>query len=157
MQEHGPVGARGGGEEAGRQRITGCLDPRGVGVCNRIAEAGTLRQHRGPSALWSQESLRGHLSSLHLIFFTAELCNSISIPTTPPPKPQETLESASASRSPELKALLPKSTTIPSHRVPGLWERDGVHFTAEGSRKLGHRLAALLEPLVSRPRMPKAS
>ncbi|CAE7932643.1 PAG2, partial [Symbiodinium sp. KB8] len=60
-------------------------------------------------------------------------------------------ESATGLVKPELfvstVALLPYG---PKSLSEGLWERDGVHFTAEGSRKLGHRLAVLLEPLVSR-------
>ncbi|CAE7716813.1 PGA [Symbiodinium sp. CCMP2592] len=60
-------------------------------------------------------------------------------------------ESATGLLKPELfvstVALLPYG---PKSRSEGLWERDGVHFTAEGSRKLGHRLATLLVPLVSR-------
>lgn len=32
----------------------------------------------------------------------------------------------------------------------GCWETDAVHFTREGSRVIGRRLAALLQPLVAR-------
>jgi len=35
----------------------------------------------------------------------------------------------------------------------GLWEKDGVHFTAAGSGTLGTRLAVVLRPLVQRLRM----
>lgn len=46
-------------------------------------------------------------------------------------------------------ALLPFG---PRSRAAGLWERDGVHFTAEGSMALGRRIAAELRPLVARLR-----
>lgn len=32
----------------------------------------------------------------------------------------------------------------------GHWERDGVHFTAQGAEALGARLARILRPLVQR-------
>ncbi|CAJ1350775.1 unnamed protein product [Effrenium voratum] len=44
-------------------------------------------------------------------------------------------------------ALLPHG---PRSRRAGHWERDGVHFTAQGAEALGARLARILRPLVQR-------
>ena len=44
-------------------------------------------------------------------------------------------------------ALLPYG---PKSREAGCWESDGVHFTSEGSRVLGWRLAQVLQPLMLR-------
>lgn len=46
-------------------------------------------------------------------------------------------------------ALLPHG---PKTVRAGLWEKDGVHLTAAGSREFGRRLAFVLQPLVSRLR-----
>mmetsp|Transcript_46640 Transcript_46640/g.131815 ORF Transcript_46640/g.131815 Transcript_46640/m.131815 type:complete len:422 (+) Transcript_46640:92-1357(+) len=38
----------------------------------------------------------------------------------------------------------------PQSRRAGLWEKDGVHFSSDGSRAFGRRLAVLVRPLLSK-------
>jgi len=102
-----------------------------------VRERGSDRIGKAPKATLYEETGGGGVASLDA--YLAALDAEEETPAAAlPARPELFVNTA---------GLLPNG---PQSLAAGLWEKDGVHFTAAGSRLLGQRLALVLQPLVAK-------